>query len=395
MRGLDPALAFDAIDERSSIHLPSKAGGHQRPDNGVRCSTLSRPKGKSGVKSPHSKASRHPRPDRLRANKYAACAPAVRLAIFILLASTLALHAETIIEAVADQAFFSFEYERATDFSGLTWAGGSDFYTVSDKTRGIFPLRISLEPASGRILGAAFGAMLPVKTKLSDFEGLAFVPEMRRVYVSAERGNGIVGFDLATGATVPVAVPKIFARARDNKSLESLAFNATVGNFWTANEEALQGDGPVSGPGQGTTVRLQKFDRRFKPLAQFAYCTERSGIRIAGAGTGVSDLALLPNGELLALERVAGFTGLAAKIFRVDTRGATDVSEIWKLDGADFKPAAKKLLFERATLTVNFEGIALGPELHDGWRSLLLISDSGGGTTHYLMPLRIRWGTEK
>lgn len=309
--------------------------------------------------------------------------------------STIGLRAETIIEAIAEQSFYSFEHGGATDFSGLTWAGGSDFYSVSDKTRGIFPLQISIEPSSGRILSTTVGAMLPVKTRLGDFEGIAFVAESRRIYLSPERGSGIVAFSLAMGSASPVSLPRIFQRARENKGIESLTFNATVGNFWIANEEALQGDGPLSGAQQGTTVRLQKFDRQIKPLAQFAYCTERSGIRLYGAGTGVSDLALLPNGELLVLERVAGFAGLSPKIFRAETRGATDVSEIPKLDGAAFKPAAKKLLFERATITINFEGIALGPELRDGWRSLLLISDSGGGTTHYLMPLRVRWSADK
>lgn len=302
--------------------------------------------------------------------------------------------ADTVIESVAGQPFFTFEYDRATDFSGLAWAGGSDFYTVSDKVKGIFPLRISIEPATGKITDVKVGAMLPVKTKLADFEGIAFDADKRTLAVSAETGNGIFGFNLANGTTFPVEVPKVFSRARRNKSLESLTFDPGAGNYWTANEEALDGDGPVSQPDRGTVVRLQKFDRRFRPLAQFAYRTEPSAFRIYNSGTGVSDLALLPTGELLVLERVVGI-GLAAKIFTVDFRGATDTSKIPKLDGADFKIAGKKLLFDRATLTNNFEGIAFGPKLEGGWRSLVLIADSGGGTTHFLMPLRIRLGGGK
>ena len=311
-----------------------------------------------------------------------------------LVASAIIARAETVIESVAGQSFFSFEYDRATDFSGLAWAGGSDFYAVSDKVKGIFPLRISIEPTTGKILNAKIGVMLPVKTKLGDFEGIAFDPDKRTVAVSAEQGNGIFGFNLATGVTFPVEVPKVFSRARRNKSLESLTFDSVVGNYWTANEEAIEGDGPVSESNLGTIVRLQKFDRRFRPLAQFAYRTEPSAFRVLNGGTGVSDLALLPNGELLVLERVVGI-GLSAKIFRVDARGATDTSKIAKLEGADFKIAGKKLIFERATIANNFEGIALGPKLDDGWRSLILIADSSGGTTHCLMPLRIRWSTGK
>ena len=309
----------------------------------------------------------------------------------LLLSTLCSAFAETIIEGVPGQQLFSFEYRAATDFSGLTWAGGNDYFTVSDKVRAIFPMTIALDPASGKILSASIGTAMPVKTKLADFEGIAFVPDKQRVYVSAETGNGIFGFDLRKRTVIPVAVPPIFSQARNNKSLESLTYNATIRNFWTANEEALKCDGPMSGSERGTVVRLQRFDGRFRPLTQIAYVTETSTFRVPGGGTGVSDLALLPNGELLVLERVVGAFGLSAKIFRAELRGASDISKIPALENAEYQPAGKTLIFSRATLANNFEGIALGPPLADGWRSLILIADSGGGTTHWLMPLRIRW----
>ncbi|MCL5459976.1 esterase-like activity of phytase family protein, partial [Loigolactobacillus coryniformis] len=86
----------------------------------------------------------------------------------------------------------------------------------------------------------------------------------------------------------------------------------------------------------------------FRPGGQFAYRTEPSSIRLQTAGTGVSELALLPDGELLVLERVVGFLGLSAKIFRADVRGATDITRVVKLEGAEFTPAGKKELFSRA-----------------------------------------------
>ena len=109
----------------------------------------------------------------------------------------------------------------------------------------------------------------------------------------------------------------------------------------------------------------------------------------------MSDLALLPNGELLVLERVVGAFGLSAEIFRAELRGATDVTAFPGLRQArKYTPSGKTLLFSRSTLANNFEGIALGPKLAGGWRSLLLLADSGGGATHILMPLRIRWSAE-
>jgi hypothetical protein len=313
---------------------------------------------------------------------------------FLLLATERCALADTVIESVPGQALFTFDYSAATDFSGLVWAGGSDYFTVSDKVRAIFPMTIALDPASGKILSASIGTAIPVTTKLGDFEGVTFVPDKRQVFVSTETGNGIFGFDLRKRVMIPVAVPPIFSQARDNKSLESLTYDATAGNFWTANEEALKCDGPMSAREHGTVVRLQRFDADFRPLAQFAYVTEPSFFRVPGGGTGVSDLALLPNGELLVLERVVGTFGLSAKIFRAEVRGATDITKVPELIGEKYTPAGKTLIFGRPTLSNNFEGIALGPVLADGWRSLILVADSGGGTKHYLMPLRIRWNAK-
>ncbi len=300
--------------------------------------------------------------------------------------------AQTKIEAVNGQAIFPMEYDGATDFSGITWAGGEVFYAVSDKVRALFPLTLRVEPETGRIAEGRFGGPMPVKTKRGDFEGIAYVPALKRLYVSGESGGGIVGFDLQADATFTVEVPKVFARARRNKSLESLTYGA--GALWTANEEALEGDGAVSSGSAGTVVRLQKFDFRMRPAEQFAYRTEPSFFRIGSAGTGVSDLLALPNGELLVLERVVGL-GLEVRIFLVDFTGATDTGALARLNGSDFTPVRKTLLYERHTASANFEGITLGPELADGWRSLILIADSSGETRHLLMPLRIHLGSGK
>ena len=295
--------------------------------------------------------------------------------------------AEPKIEPVAGQQSVIIDYDKATDFSGITWMGGENFMTVSNKDVALYPLKLRIEPQTGRVVESKFGARISVKSKLNDFEGIAFLAEKNRIYVSAEGGNGIVGFDLAGEATFAVEVPKVFSRARQNKSLESLTSGA--GALWTANEEALNGDGSVSGQTAGTVVRLQKFDAKFQPVEQFAYRTDTCALNGSGGRTGVSDLLALPDGGLLALERVVTSLGLKAKIYRVDFSGATDTSSIEKLEGAQFTPVKKKLLYEQLTFVTNYEGITLGPVLAGGWRSLLLIADSGGGTKHSLLPLRI------
>jgi hypothetical protein len=208
--------------------------------------------------------------------------------------------------------------------------------------------------------------------------------------VSTEARSKIVGFDLDGDATFKVEVPAIFRETRQNKSLESLAWSEERHEMWTANEDALNCDGPVSSREQGSLVRLQKFDGNLSPAAQFAYRTEPSLIRVGNQGTGVTDLALLPSGELLVLERVLTL-GFCVRIFSVDFAGATDISKVESLKDADeVVPVKKTLLYEQFTATHNFEGMTLGPVLADGSRSMLLVADNGGEKTHHFIPLRLR-----
>ncbi len=305
------------------------------------------------------------------------------------LASVIASHADVTIEPIRGQDTVTLDYDGATDFSGLTWLEGDNFYAVSNRERAMFAMKIAVARDTGRLTDARFTTRIPIKTGYSDLEGIAYQPETKRVYLSSESAHGIVGFDREGAASFPVTVPAIFKTARENKSLESLTYGAN--SFWTANEDTLKVDGEMSSAKAGALVRLQKFDAKFQPLAQYAYRTETSLFRVRNSGTGVSDLLALPDGNLLVLERVVGL-GLSAKIFLVDFQGATDTTKIARLDRAQFTPVRKTLLFERATGFNNFEGITLGPDLAGGWRSLLLIADSDGAPKHVLMALRIKWG---
>ena len=313
----------------------------------------------------------------------------LRIAAFSLLLGIPA-DADVKIEDVPGQRDFKFRH-KTTDFSGLTWVKGAGYYTVSNRVNALYPMRIELKP-DGSIESAVVGDKIAVKTKLDDFEGIAYWPERDRLYVSTENPPGIVGFDVPGDATFAVNVPKIFAKARGNKGLEALARGP--GAIWTGNEDALKGDGNTSSAGAGAVVRLQKFNNNAEPVAQFAYRTDASLLRASDSGTGLVDLAVLPDGTVLALERVVAL-GLVAKIYAIDFEDATDTSKLASLEKAEFTPVKKKLLFERHTGGRNFEGIALGPDLEDGWRSVILIEDSGGATEHTLIPLRLKVDAEQ
>ncbi len=297
---------------------------------------------------------------------------------------------ELTIEKAPDQPVYTIENAAVTDLSGITWISGDQFYAVADHPNLLVPLTLKIDPATGCITHGEIGTAIPIKTTVSDFEGVTYVHGTKTFYISCETGNAVISYQLG-GAAQLQPVPKIFSKARDNLSLESITWNDTDAHFWIANEEALTVDGPVSGA-QGTVVRMQQLDAKFRPVAQYAWRTEPAAFRFHGSGNGVSDLCLLPDGRLIVLERGFAFGGLHVRLFLADFTGATDVSNLASLADAAFTPAKKKLLFEEISGFINFEGIALGPTLQDGSRSLILIADSNSGHVHSLLPLKLYFG---
>lgn len=286
----------------------------------------------------------------------------------------------------------------AGDLSGLTWAGGDLFYTVSDSDHTIYPVTVTLNRTTGYPTAAVLGSSLLLDAG-SDTEGAAFNRGNESVYVSDETGPAVREHFVIDGSlqqTLPMA--QVYFNIRPNFSLESLTLQSGHRALWTANEEALNGDGPLSTVGQGTVVRLQLYTSDLQLAGQWAYVTD--GITnlspfIDEERSGVSDLAVLPDGRLLVLERELGGVGFLlfpefrSRIYEVDFTGATDVSGLSQLEGATYTPVGKTLLWESTFALNNFEGMALGRQLDDGSHSLLLISDDGSGLLQSLQALRL------
>lgn len=296
------------------------------------------------------------------------------------------------------------------ELSGLTWVPGtSSYWAVSDDQPVLQRLAIEIDPTTGAITNAetsgslalrnATGGALPANR---DLEGIALAASDASVWVSDEGGNRIREHSLATGRTlVEISTASdpalaVFANRRTNLGWESLARAADTGLLWTVNEEALSVDGP-SGQGAGSTrLRLQAVATDGASAGQWAYITGAGIVppAIGNTNNGVSDLVALPGGQLLVLERSAGLVAFPDlefrnRIFLVDVAGATDVTGLASIASGSFTPVSKTLLWEGIFGDDNFEGIALGPELADGSRSLLLVSDDGSGFQQSLYALRL------
>ena len=158
------------------------------------------------------------------------------------------------------------------------------------------------------------------------------------------------------------------------------------------------------GAGSGTLNRIVQFDTRSgKAVAQYAYRMEGSN-----QGRGISALVALNEREFLVLERNnrglgvpdANVSGANKKVFRIDLRGATDVSAI-DLDapGAVFTPVSKSnaapwldlaaaTTLEHASLAAlggvspeKWEGLTIGPRLDDGSYLVLAGTDNDYSVT--------------
>ena len=184
---------------------------------------------------------------------------------------------------------------------------------------------------------------------------------------------------------------------RENAAFESLAMTADFGRFFTATELPLTQDGEADPFAPGGRARLLEYvaaGGSYQPRREFVYEIEpidRPPFEIRFAISGVVELLSLGGDEMLAMER--GFvestdrkqTLNRIRIFRIDLRGATDVSSRDSLrDATDITPVRKTLVVDvsrlpglAAPLTAldNFEGMAWGPPAPGGGRSLILVSD--------------------
>ena len=108
--------------------------------------------------------------------------------------------------------------------------------------------------------------------------------------------------------------------------------------------------------------------------------------------SGVVDILPWTASTLLVLEREFGgsfIPDFRSRLYGVDVAAASDVSALASLTGGGFTPLAKTLLWQGDFGTSNFEGMTFGPTLTDGWTSLLLVSDDGGGIRQDLYALAV------
>lgn len=189
----------------------------------------------------------------------------------------------------------------------------------------------------------------------------------------------------------------------NNLAFESIAITPDGKTLWTMSENGLAQDSLPTAVGRGSRARMLSFDLDTgKAGAEYVYEVGPVPFPPARAGdfatNGVPDMLALSAHEFIVIERAyavgAVTPGIAAltkqptsntiKLYRIDTRGATDVSGWHSIKGRDVVPVQRTMLLDLSSLknddgsvlaVDNIEGLTFGP-LFEGKRTLILASDN-------------------
>lgn len=272
--------------------------------------------------------------------------------------------------------------------SGIMHLGEGRFAAVMDNSNRVVLLDVEVND-NGSIASAAIAGGLTL-SQTRDHEGICPGTSCDGSFFISDETTGppaipaVHEYDRATGQLLrTLTPPEVFRQAVANFGFEALTRSPMGGVMWTANEEALAVDGPLSSPSNGTMVRLLRWTVRgqaVEPAGQHAYLTESMHAGpINGGRSGVVSMVALPDGRLLVLERSLAASFLSpfrCRIYLVEFDGATEASGFTDgLIGAELTTVGKTLLWSGNV--TNMEGLSLGRRLPGGSWSLIGIVDNG------------------
>lgn len=243
------------------------------------------------------------------------------------------------------------------------------------------PEAIRFDPATGNLIWTSEGYV----------ESLGINPFIREASLS-----GVYVKDLEI-PTMFQATTQADQGPRQNGVFEGISLSTDGKGYWAAMELPLKQDGetPAFGKTTKSPVRMAYIDRATGKFSrQFVY--ELDAVSRSGGFTvnGVVEILAYAENKFLVLERSfsSGYSdgGNHVRIYKVDASNATDIAATMALKGIDYTPATKTLLFDfediRSKLSTipggsdgivdNIEGMAFGPDLPNGKKSLVLVADN-------------------
>lgn len=248
---------------------------------------------------------------------------------------------------------------------------------------------------------AAIDRTHPERSLRFDPEGIRV--QGQRWFISDEYGPHLCEFDLSGKLVRRFQLPARLSIARPNEDplqenadnvsgrqanggLEGLAITPDGEQFFAAMQRPLLQDSVPgeNGKRRGRFNRLIEINIASGATREFVY-------PLSDSANGLSEILAINAHEFLVIERDSkeGLEAKAKKIFRIDVRGATEVSHVESLPAdelpTEIRPVQKRLFLDlldpRHGLAgekspEKVEGLAFGPPLPDGRRLLLIAVDN-------------------
>jgi hypothetical protein len=306
----------------------------------------------------------------------------------------------------------------ATQFQGTQFGGLSGFaydrhrrvfYALSDDQTNVrfYTLRIDISTGVPAVQILAVTTLLdaagqPFAPLSHDPEGLALTKRDTLVITSEGFASRLIdpwvrefSLDGRQLRSLPVPAPFLPVAdgsrgVRQNLGFESAGTTPNGRYVFTGTEAALVQDGPPATLTNGSPARLLRYDLKRGTLdRQYVYWTdpirEPPVPATQFAVSGLVELLPLRTDELLSMERSfsvgAPGTGNKIRLYDVSLTRADNVNGFDSLATllAGLRPAKKTLVLDLDELGIpldNVEGMAFGPKLSHGRRSLILVSDN-------------------
>ena len=292
--------------------------------------------------------------------------------------------------------------------SGIDYKNGK-FYLVSDQASDprIYIADISVE--NDKIQSISIEQLIRIKKtdifseEVFDLEAIRFDEQRGEFLITSEgiiddgKDPGVYRISEIGEVKEAFQIPGHFKANKEQKPRNNGVFEGITESFdqqgyWVATESPLEKDSskPKIFPSK-SHIRVTRYDKNTgEATGEFVYRLD--GIAKLPinyfAVNGATEILAYAEDKFLILERSysAGYGshGNTVKIFEVDASMATNTLEMDRLKGEKYKTAEKKLVFnfdaveEKLTREIidNIEGMCFGPELKNGKRSLMLVSDN-------------------
>ncbi len=210
--------------------------------------------------------------------------------------------------------------------------------------------------------------------RMGDFQGMVSIPE-KFLLPKKEHADKLYG-------------------SRDNHSFEALSTGLDGKTTYMGSEEALFQDGPITTTSYSSHVRIILY-KDLKPASEIAYQLDKVEplkADLSTAENGLVDIAAIDDKTFYTMER-SWLPFMNKNIIRIYkcqiTDKTTDISKMDSLKEQSFVAVEKELVADLdefiPQMTIkeldNIEGIAFGPVLANGNRSLVVVSDNNFGKT--------------